>query len=415
MLTLGMAGCGNTIESRDITNTVPTTTTVTSGSTETQTSVPAESVTESAATTTTTAKPETTTTTTTTTPETTTTTTTTPETTTTTTTTTAAKTTTTTTTRPRSTGNTSYLPSYGEWVGNIVICDRYEGERVRGLPPFYGLNSNAQAFANVVNSYKQMVGSGVNVYNLGCPLASAYYCPKTITGNNGQKPCTDQKSNIQMIGQYLSGVTNVDVYDALAAHVEEYIYTRTDHHWQPLGAYYAAKEFAAAAGVPFTDISQMTEYKKTGFTGSLYGYSNNAPEFKQYPDTYIYYKPKNSYTTTYYNSSFTGAQSGTLFYDSLQGSGCYCTILGNDVNIAEIKTDVGNGRVLVLIKDSYGNAMVPFFVGSFEKIYVVDFRHVQVKMKDFFKKVGATDILFGMSLSSEYADTHIARMRTIMQ
>ena len=39
------------------------------------------------------------------------------------------------------------------------------------------------------------------------------------------------------------------------------------------------------------------------------------------------------------------------------------------MNLAEIKTDVKNGRTLVLIKDSYGNALTPYFIGSFEKIF----------------------------------------------
>ena len=44
-----------------------------------------------------------------------------------------------------------------------------------------------------------------------------------------------------------SGITSVDICPVLKQHTEENIYCRTDHHWQPLGAYYAAKTFAEAA------------------------------------------------------------------------------------------------------------------------------------------------------------------------
>ena len=81
--------------------------------------------------------------------------------------------------------------------------------------------------------------------------------------------------------------------------------------------------------------------------------------------------------------------------------------MGGDIQITEIKTDVDNGRCVVLIKDSYGNALVPFLVGSFEKIYVVDFRYAEIGMKELFEKVGATDILFGMSISSGYTPGQI--------
>ena len=49
------------------------------------------------------------------------------------------------------------------------------------------------------------------------------------------------------------------MFTALLYHKNEDIYTRTDHHWSQLGAYYASQEFARLADVPFTDLS---EYEK---------------------------------------------------------------------------------------------------------------------------------------------------------
>ena len=45
-----------------------------------------------------------------------------------------------------------------------------------------------------------------------------------------------------------SNVHTVDAYSKLAAHIDEYIYFRTDHHWTQLGAYYAYTAFCEAAG-----------------------------------------------------------------------------------------------------------------------------------------------------------------------
>lgn len=130
-------------------------------------------------------------------------------------------------------------------------------------------------------------------------------------------------------------------------------------------------------------------------------------------DTFTYYKPSNEYTTTYYDDAFISGTEGDLFFDWVEGVGCYSVFMGGDTQITEIKTDVGNGRCLVLIKDSYGNALVPFFVGSFEKIYVVDFRYAEIGMKELFEKVGATDILFGMSISSGYTPGQIEAIEGI--
>ena len=303
----------------------------------------------------------------------------------------------------------SYMPSYGEWCGNVVICDRYEGSKIRGLPPFYGYLSTGAEYAQVLNQYKQMLGPDVNVYNLSCPLSSAYYVPPNMEGT-----FTEQHGCITNLTGYLKNVVNVDVYDVLASHLDEYIYSRTDHHWQPLGAYYAAEAFANAAGVPFAKLSDYQEVFKTDYLGSMYTYSGQLQELADNPDTFTYYKPRNSYTTRYYDGYFQNGADGSLFFDWASGSGCYCSFLGGDTQICEIDSDVNNGRVLVILKDSYGNALVPFLVQSFDKIYVADFRYTYIKMNDFMKRVGATDVLFGASISSAYADSRIEMIRNLM-
>ncbi len=331
--------------------------------------------------------------------------------------TTAAETTTTeaTTTEAPSTAVTvaeeDVFPSYGEWADNdIVIADRYEGDKVRALLPFYSTDEIGQWYGEVLNKYKEMAGEDVNVYNMSIPLASQFYMPPDMAD-----VFADQAEGIKNIGSVLDGVKNVDLTDTMSAHLNEYIYSRTDHHWQPLGAYYAAQKFCEEAGVGFEDdLSKYEKCVKEDFCGTMYSFTY-VQELADHPDTFTYYKPSNEYTTTYYDESFNNGVEGDLFADWAEGVGCYSVFMGGDMNITEIKTDVDNGRCLVLIKDSYGNALVPFFVGSFEKIYVVDFRYAEISMKELFEKVGATDILFGMSISSGYTPGQIESIEGIMQ
>ena len=307
-----------------------------------------------------------------------------------------------------SSDNNFQRPTSGRWIGGVVVCDRDKGAKIRGLISFGSSDSLARNFCSMVNDVKKAVGSNVNVYTMGAPVSSAFYTPKGMSGVT-----TDQHKAITDLNKYLKNVKNIDTYAALAPHVNEYIYFRTDHHWTELAAYYAVEAFAKAAGVPYKPLSSYKAGVKKGFTGSMYFYSK-CPEFKRYPDTYYYWKPKNSYTTTYYNGYFRNGRRSSLFLDYFIGSGCYCTVLGSDMNLAEIKTDVKNGRTLVLIKDSYGNALVPYFVGSFEKIYVLDMRYTHVNLRSFFKQVGATDILFGSSLSSFYTPSRVSGIRAIL-
>ena len=307
-------------------------------------------------------------------------------------------------TSPIATVTKDVVPDEGEWAGNVVLADSGT-PNVRAMPVFYGLFENGDKYASILNSYKEMLGETVNVYNMQIPLASAYYMPKNLEGTG-----SDQHEYLRYVNLSLKGVIGVDIFDALKAHTDEYIYSRTDHHWQPLGAYYAAQEFAKEAGVPFADLSTYEKCKIEGFCGTMYAYSEYNPDLKKWPDTFWYYKPQNNYTIDYYNDTFSAIDENkghSLFFDWVSGANCYSAILGGDLDIPEIKTDVHNGRTLVVIKDSYGNAMIPFLTQSFEKIYVVDFRYVNISMRDFLNRIGATDVLFGLSISGSYTYSHI--------
>ena len=291
----------------------------------------------------------------------------------------------------------------GEWMGSVVVSGK--GKDVRAMSGFYGTFDMGSLYADAVNKYKEELGNSVNVFTLNMPSAVAYYLPKNL-----EDQFTSQSDCIKNIGNSLQNVINVDVYDALAAHKDEYIYSRTDHHWQPLGAYYAAKVFADKAQFDCPDLSTYETFKIEDFVGTMYAYSDYNEELNKNPDTFIYHKPDNndSLDVTYYDSSFSNPQyGGSLFFDYASGVSCYSAILGNDDEIAEIKTDVHNGRTLVIIKDSYGNALTPYLTHGFEKIYVCDFRFFNINAIDFIEQVGATDLLFAVSLQAAHTESNI--------
>lgn len=261
-----------------------------------------------------------------------------------------------------------------------------------GLMGCWGTLENCERYAAAVN--KAAAGlSGVNVYNMVIPTSSEFYVPDDVTGFT-----SSQKEKIDHIAGKLSGVKNIDAHSVLSAHTDEYIYTRTDHHWQPLGAYYAAKAFAEAAGAAdkFADISEYTKVTKEGYMGSLYNYSksemlNGDPE----PFT-MYISPNDgALKTTYYDTSFQNGKESDLFVSRDAGA-YYCSFLGSDDRIAKIETDCGNGKTLVVMKESYGNGLIPFLTQCFQTIYVCDVRYFDLNAVQFCKDVNATDLLFAV-------------------
>ena len=266
----------------------------------------------------------------------------------------------------------------------------------RALSVYGGSFSRGESYAKSLNRYKKALGNDVNVYSLVAPTAVSFYLPSSYAGYTGSEP-----DNIAHINENLDHVVPVDAYSALAAHVSEDIYARTDHHWLPLGAYYAAQAFAKTADVPFADLSQYKKTTKSGYVGSMYTFTKSAV-LQDNPEDFTYYTPQNDYTTEYYDVDFTNPREGNLMIqlDNVEPVSWYLVFMGGDEKITHVHTDCDNDRTLVMIKDSYGNALVPYLTHSFTDIYVLDMRYFERNAVDFIKNAGATDVLFAMNTFS---------------
>lgn len=292
----------------------------------------------------------------------------------------------------------------GEIANNILIVKN------RGIMLFGGSYSGGESYAETMNAYKQALGADVNVYSLTAPTAVSFYLPKKFASAS-----SSETEHIDHINSFLNGVTPVDAFAALDPHKDEAIYSRTDHHWQPLGAYYAAEAFAEAAGVPFAPLSNYETVVKEGYVGTLYGYTGSQT-IKDNPEDFIYYKPTNNITTTYYDTDMTNEREAPLMLnlDNVEPSSWYLVFMGGDERITHVETDCHNGRKLCIIKDSYGNALVPCLTSSFEEIWVIDMRYFQPNAITFIQEHGVTDLLFAMNTYSATGG-NADKVRTIME
>ncbi|MCQ2077871.1 MAG: DHHW family protein [Bacteroidaceae bacterium] len=275
----------------------------------------------------------------------------------------------------------------GELSNDIMIFKN------RGIPIYYGSFDAGVEYASILNQYKLDLGDNVNVYSMVCPTAISFYWPESSDISHGS-----EADNMQNIREHLVGVEDVNILDILKKHRTEHIYSRTDHHWQPLGAYYAASEFAKKANVPFDDLSKYEEVSVPGYVGTLYGFSG-AAVLNDNPEDFVFYRPDNQYTTHYYSPSFEHWYDGELLIEAY-GSSLYLTFMGGDEKITHVETDAPNDRTLFILKDSYGNALVPFLTNSFKNIYVLDMRYFNLNSVNFMKEHGATDVLFAMNTFS---------------
>ena len=136
-------------------------------------------------------------------------------------------------------------------ISNAGIIVTGSGKNVRALMAFGGSSKGCVGYAQACNLYQQTFGKSVQVYCLLIPTAVEYYCPE-----QAKRISRPQYPTIRSTYALLDpAVKSVDAYTPLGQHAQEDIYLRTDHHWAPLGGYYAAEAFAKTAGVPFKDLS----------------------------------------------------------------------------------------------------------------------------------------------------------------
>ena len=117
----------------------------------------------------------------------------------------------------------------------------------------------------------------------------------------------------------------------------------------------------------------------------MYGFSRDIA-IKRSPEDFIYYVPTNvTYTTTYtiyqVDSTFQivreySPRQGEFFRHFKDGdSRAYCTFMGGDTKIAKVETSTKNGRKVLILKDSFGNALPGYLFGSFQEVHVIDGRY----------------------------------------
>lgn len=272
---------------------------------------------------------------------------------------------------------------------------------------FYGSTDAAAAYAQAISGYQQQL-PGTTVYNMVVPNHSEFGLPERIRNDMG---CTSQRENLSdVFANYTEGsqVIPVDIYDALDYHKDQYLYFNTDTHWAPLGAYWAYTAFCEAANQTAAPLSDFTVSTVEDFTGYLYTATGESC-LAENPDHIDLYEPGFDYTIelSYDGVSFT-ALSGMYAPD--EGMGYSMVLWGDNPLVRVTNHDDASGRKLLLVKDSYGNAIAPFLAANYSEVHVADFRSFPGKLPAYCQENGITDVLFFNNVMSANTYSQIETM-----
>ncbi len=265
------------------------------------------------------------------------------------------------------------------YSGNVLVCGDYALE-------YFGSNSSgSSAYASILTDFAAKYPS-VQVISLLVPKSCAFNAPSGYANTYDS-----QSSFISNTYSMMSGVTTVDAAGLMEQHSGEYLYYRTDHHWTSLGAYYASAAMCDAIGMTPREISSYTTVVNTGFIGTLYGYTAEPHPacLLANPDYTVGHYPRTSYTMTYYSGG--ASYSGSAINGNAKS---YASMfICGDQPLTVIQTENHNGRRLLIFKESYGNAFVPYMIDYFEEIVVVDIRKSCKSIGKLISEYGITDAL----------------------
>ncbi len=201
----------------------------------------------------------------------------------------------------------------------------------------------------------------------------------------------DQVADLDMLASLFTGRAGfVNIGHTIFEHRDEYIYFKNDHHWTQLGAYYAYVDLIRYLGEEPVMLEDMIYHKITDkFQGSYFRYTQNQ-FFKKIYDTLDTWRPDVELTMTVKKNGKT-----TKYDTCILNQKRYFCFIGGDaaytvINVPENPQD----KSVLIIKDSYADALTPFLTAHYGNIFVVDPRYVSINLLNKFGDYGLTDILF---------------------
>ena len=264
------------------------------------------------------------------------------------------------------------------YANAVLVCGDY------GVEYFDPDPTGSSAYAETVNKFAAKYPD-IHVTCLLTPKCCAYHSPADY-----DDPHDNIASFIKSTyGMMDSSVTTVDCMGLMDQHAGEYMFYRTDHHWTSLGAYYASAAYCQANGLTPWTLDSYDTVVRTGYTGSLYMYGNHPAELTANPDYSVARFPHVGYSMVYYRD---GVQ-----YNGQAVNGGVSDYAGmflcGDQPLTVITTDNKNGKTLLVFKESYGNAFVPYMIDYYERIVVVDIREDVGSVSGIISQYGVTDTL----------------------
>jgi hypothetical protein len=244
-------------------------------------------------------------------------------------------------------------------------------------------------YAQMVNRILQNAPPDVTFYSAIVPSHLHF-----VENRRYQSLGADQKTAIREIQSQLDGrIKKIDVLSALTPHQDEYLYFRSDHHWTANGAFYGYQQFSKAAGFTAKPREAFTKRQISGFLGSLF-YKTLSNRLRNNPDVVDVYIPEAQTAFYIYHQDKEYQRPMLNFQRGTDHTNKYLVFINGDDPLSLIKTNILPERKILVFKDSYANAFIPFLSNHYSEIHIVDPRHYQGNALSYLVEKGIKEVLF---------------------
>ena len=292
------------------------------------------------------------------------------------------------------------FPLRDGWMG---LKNRYE--YLLGKREFHGvylcgdrlihkIEDASRAEQNIAYLQKLTELTDVPVYLGLIPTAAEVYRDQLPAGAEN----FDQAAYLEKVRESVPDAVWVDMEKWMDGASGVSLFYRTDHHWTSAGAWHGYAALMEAMGEPFEPLG-TPETVSENFYGTLY--SSSGVHWLA-PDTIERYVSGESVTV----ENFEKGETHGLYVDSfLEEKDKYASFLGGNTPLYIIRNPAAaSEEKLLVVRDSYSDAMAPFLSQYFAEIHLVDLRYYRTSVVEYARENGMDRIFVCYSVENFVKD-----------
>lgn len=220
---------------------------------------------------------------------------------------------------------------------------------------------------------------------------------------------TEQEIRVlEEIRMALSGAGGyVDAHEVLNRHADEAVYFRTDHHWTQYGAYLLYQELMNSMSKEPVDIATFTVHKVQDFQGTYYSrFRGNLIPGEEFT---LFESTKGQYSLEFPGEG--RVEDRILFKENLSLRDKYRVYLDGNYPLAVMRNDEAmSGEKILVLKDSYANAMAPFLADSFGEVHFLDLRYYNLSLEAYIEEEGFDQVVLLYGMDSLLEDVNLKKL-----